>query len=257
MPQINVILWLLLYKIQFKFFPMIEKHKLGNIEFVQRQIAKRIHVRILPHGLKVTMPLTCTEQEAMKFINSKEAIILRKQQLMLDKPAINALQIDENTQLQTLTFLVKALRIDRKDIYFKLKDKVLTIEFPIDTDCKSVKVQKIFWNGINYFLKQEAKRVLPERTKQLALKHGFTLSAVKIQSSKSRWGSCSERKSINLSYYLLLTPAHLVDYVILHELCHTIEMNHSHKFWNLMDKVTDNKSDELKKQLKSFQMPHF
>ena len=167
------------------------------------------------------------------------------------------MQIDENTQLQTLTFLVKALRIERKDIYFKLKDKILTIEFPLATDCKSVKVQKTFWNGINYFLQKEAKRLLPERTKQLAMKYGFTLSSVKIQSSKSRWGSCSQRKSINLSYYLMLTPAHLVDYVILHELCHTVEMNHSHKFWDLMDKVTDNKSDALKNELKSFQMPHF
>ena len=126
------------------FFPMTQKHKLGSIEFIHKQVAKRIHVRILPHGLKVTMPPTCTEQEAMNFINSKEAIILKKQQLMLDKPAVTALQIDENTQLQTLTFLVKALRVERKDIYFKLKDKVLTIEFPIDTDCKSIQVQKIF-----------------------------------------------------------------------------------------------------------------
>ena len=241
----------------FLFSTMTQYSRFGNIEFVYRQNAKRIHVRILPHGLKVSMPFSYTEQDAMNFINSSEAIILKKQQSLLDKPASNALQIDENTQLQTLTFIVKALRIERKDIYFKLKDNILTIEFPIATDCKSVKVQKIFWNGINYFLKQEAKRLLPDRTKQLALKHGFSLSAVKIQSSKSRWGSCSQRKSINLSYYLLLTPAHLVDYVILHELCHTVEMNHSHKFWDLMDKVTDNKSDELKKQLKSFQMPHF
>jgi len=236
---------------------MNQKHKLGTIEFTQKQVAKRIHVRILPHGLKVTMPPTCTEQEAMKFIQSKEAIILKKQQSMLDKPAIHALQIDENTQLQTLTFLVEAQRVERKDIYFKFKDKTLSIEFPLDTDCNSAKVQKIFWNGIDFFLKREAKRLLPDRTKQLALRLGFSFSGVKIQSSKSRWGSCSQHKSINLSCYLLLTPAHLIDYVILHELCHTIEMNHSSKFWNLMDKVTDHKSADLKKQLKSFQMPHF
>lgn len=235
---------------------MTHNSNFGNIEFVYRANAKRIHVRILPHGLKVSMPNNYTEQEAMNFVNSKEAIILKKQQSLLDKPASNALQIDENTQLQTLTFLVKALRIERKDIYFKLKDKVLTIEFPLATDCKSVKVQKIFWNGINYFLKQEAKRLLPDRTKQLAQKHGFSLSAVKIQSSKSRWGSCSQRKSINLSYYLLLTPVHLIDYVILHELCHTKEMNHGVNFWRWMDRVTDNNSKELRAQLKKHHMPN-
>jgi len=62
-------------------------------------------------------------------------------------------------------------------------------------------------------------------------------------------------KSINLSLYLMLLTAPLIDYVILHELCHTKEMNHGIRFWKLMDKVTESKSKELRAQLKKYHMP--
>jgi len=88
----------------------------------------------------------------------------------------------------------------------------------------------------------------------LAQQHGFTLTGVKINNSKTHWGSCTPRKSVNLSLYLMLLPWHLVDYVLLHELCHTIEMNHSEKFWMLMDKVTDNQAIRLRTELKNYHM---
>jgi predicted metal-dependent hydrolase len=243
-----------LFQVQF-LVNMSSETEFGTIEFIRNERSKHIRVRILNTGLKVTLPPRASEAEAMKFINSIRAKIIQKQEKLEIGLEKRNILIDENTNLQTLTFLVESKAVDRKNIYFSLKNSILRIEFPTGTDCKNVKTQEHFWNGISFFLRKEAKRLLPDRTKQLADKFGFKFSDIKIQSSKTRWGSCSQAKSINLSLYLMLLPAHLIDYVILHELCHTKEMNHGDKFWSLMDKVTAGKSKEYRKELKNYHMP--
>jgi len=234
---------------------MLSDAELGTIEFVRNERSKHIRVRILSNGLKVTIPLHGTHDEAMKFINSIRPKLILKQEKLEKSIEKSNILINETTRLQTLTFIVEAKAINRKNIYFSLKNGILSIEFPVGTDCNDPKTQEFFWNGISHFLRKEAKRLLPNRTKQLAARFGFYYLGVKIQSSKTRWGSCSREKNINLSLYLLLLPAYLIDYVILHELCHTKEMNHGDKFWRWMDKVTDAKSKELRKELKNYHMP--
>jgi len=102
-------------------------------------------------------------------------------------------------------------------------------------------------------LRRSAQSVLPAQLAKLALIHGFQYSNLKIRKSRSRWGSCSTKKSINLSFYLMLLPEHLIEYVLLHELCHTIQMNHSPAFWALLDRCTGNKARELRKEIRKYQ----
>lgn len=227
----------------------------GKIEFAKSERAKRIRVRISANGLKVSVPYHSSEKEALGFIFSEQEAICLKQARLKSREKKNPTIVDEETTLHTLTFDVILRKTARHDIYFLLKDGILTIEFPDGKDCRETDYQKQCWNGINYFLRKEAQRLLPGRTKQLAGKFGFYYLSVKIQPSKTRWGSCSRERNINLSYYLMLLPAHLVDYVILHELCHTKEMNHSDKFWAWMDKVTDGQSKSLRAELKKYNMP--
>jgi predicted metal-dependent hydrolase len=101
-------------------------------------------------------------------------------------------------------------------------------------------------------LRKQAKACLPERLHALAAQYGFTYTSLKINKSKGRWGSCSMKKSINLSLFLMTLPPHLIDYVILHELCHTQVMNHSPEFWKLMDEVTGGKAKSLRKELRDY-----
>lgn len=101
-------------------------------------------------------------------------------------------------------------------------------------------------------LRSNAKMILPPRLHQLSVQHGLTYQSLKINGSQSRWGSCSSLGSINLSYYLVLLPPHLIDYVLLHELTHTREMNHSTTFWDLLNRFTQGKALALREEIKKY-----
>ncbi|MCL1937814.1 MAG: M48 family metallopeptidase [Candidatus Azobacteroides sp.] len=106
-------------------------------------------------------------------------------------------------------------------------------------------------------LRQKAEAFLPGELERISKTYGLTYKKLKIRKSKTRWGSCSSKQSISLSFYLVLLPRHLIEYVLLHELCHTIEMNHSSAFWSLLDRYTDGRSKQLKRELSNYRIPAF
>jgi predicted metal-dependent hydrolase len=81
------------------------------------------------------------------------------------------------------------------------------------------------------YLHQLAVQELPPRVAELAARHGINVSRVSVRNQKSRWGSCSRRGTISLNWRLIQTPGFVRDYIILHELAHRRQMNHSDKFW--------------------------
>ncbi|MGN1089385.1 MAG: M48 family metallopeptidase [Huintestinicola sp.] len=97
-----------------------------------------------------------------------------------------------------------------------------------------------------------AKEALVSRTRLLADRMGVQISDIKINSARTRWGSCSSQKVINLSWKLLAADPKLIDYVIVHELCHTIHMNHSPAFWEMVGSVIPDYK-ERRQELKSVQ----
>ena len=82
-----------------------------------------------------------------------------------------------------------------------------------------------------------AKRHLTEKAYALAKEMSVTPSAVKINSAKSRWGSCSSKKSVNFSWMLMMADDDVIDYIVVHELAHIIELNHSPRFWRCVENV--------------------
>jgi len=80
--------------------------------------------------------------------------------------------------------------------------------------------------------KSEAKKYIVPRCEELAQEHGFEFESIRITSAMTRWGSCSSNRTLNFSYRLIMAPADSIDYVIIHELCHLRQMNHSSKFWS-------------------------
>jgi predicted metal-dependent hydrolase len=88
---------------------------------------------------------------------------------------------------------------------------------------------------IQKHLRQLAAQALPKRVMELAGAHGIQVSRISVRNQKSRWGSCSRQGTISLNWRLVQTPIFVRDYIILHELVHRRQMNHSNKFWQAME----------------------
>ncbi len=101
-------------------------------------------------------------------------------------------------------------------------------------------------------LKRKAHAYLPIRIRQLALKHKLSFNKLSLRNSKTRWGSCSVDNNINLNIHLMKLPDELIDYVILHELAHTIHKNHSKNFWDFLSELLGINSKEIDKKLKLY-----
>jgi predicted metal-dependent hydrolase len=219
----------------------------GTVTVRENLKARSVIFRFVAGELKITVPQGCSKSELLKILEKHRSALILK--LAKTKPV---LIFDESTELKTNRFLAKILRTDRADFYFSRKEGVLFIACPKNTDFGRMAVRDMLVKGIERYLKSDAKKFLPLRLKELADERGLKFSEVKINSSKTRWGSCSGRKSINLSFYLMLLPSHLIDYVLLHELTHTLEMNHSPRFWAKLDQFAQCKSNDLKRELRNY-----
>jgi hypothetical protein len=94
--------------------------------------------------------------------------------------------------------------------------------------------------AIQKHLRQLAAQELPARVRELAALHGVEVVRVSVRNQKSRWGSCSRRGTISLNWRLIQTPVAVRDYIILHELAHRRQMNHSEKFWQEVARLCPN-----------------
>jgi len=97
--------------------------------------------------------------------------------------------------------------------------------------------------------KKEAHALVCERVEHFTAIYGFQCNQITIRNQKTRWGSCSRKGNLNFNYKIALLPQRLADYIIVHELCHLGEFNHSKKFWNLVARAMPDHA-ELRKELK-------
>jgi len=88
--------------------------------------------------------------------------------------------------------------------------------------------------------KLAAERFIKTRLVEINKSYNFSFRKVTVKNLKTRWGSCSKTGNLNFSYKLLFLPAEIADYIIVHELCHLKQFNHSPKFWDLVNQIVPN-----------------
>ena len=171
----------------------------------------------------VRSPINAKESEIWAFINAKKEWIIRKKQEMLASIENNKIQLDNQKRINILG---KELIISLDDCKIaKIKEDVLVLP---KTNTQSTLIS---------LLKRELKKHLNLRVQELASRFDFKFKSVSITSATTCWGSCGGGNSLNFTYKLALCPLPVIDYIIIHELCHTKVKNHSTQFWAEVGKI--------------------
>lgn len=196
--------------------------------------AKYIRIKLSNTGeLSVIVPNKRALKKAHQFIKSKTGWI-EKQLLKVSVEPVQAIPDSLYLALLNEFWLIETIATDTSSVSLEEKpDFTLRLEGCIDNIDLVKKV-------INLWCKNKCRKLFNSMLENIAEEYGFHYKRLSIRSQKTRWGSCSSSKSINLNSKLLFMPEDVVRYVMIHELCHTIEMNHSSRFWKLVEECDPN-----------------
>ncbi len=214
----------------------------GPVLIQKKKGTKRVSVRIDHDGNpKVTLPYFAPYKFAYEFVESRKEWIMDH---ATSTPLISDGSIIGNQ------FRINLQTTAGEKYRHKLKDNSITISIPASAVAGSDQAQEHIRAKIIESLRSVAKKDFPKRIRQLSETLGLEFNNLTIKKTHSRWGSCSRGQNINLSLYLAQLDQSLVEYVMIHELCHTKHLNHSKSFWTLVEKCEPNHK-ELRKTLKS------
>lgn len=225
--------------------------QIGNVLFRKNKRSKNVSIAIRPmKGVIVNLPCFLSYRVALSIVEKKRTWILSHLPT-IEKIEQKATIFNENTLFSTKYRRLLIDKHSKEKILTKITPDSILIKYPENINVQSIAVQKIIRDTVVKTLRLEAKEYLTRRTIQLAEKHQFKFKNIFIKNNKTLWGSCSGQNNINLNLHLMRLPDHLIDYVIIHELCHTIEKNHGTRFWKLMDTILGD-SKKISKELKSY-----
>ena len=216
----------------------------GMIRITVNRCARRIIMRADSGCIRMTVPPLATNKDIEKALATHGDKLKRMQSTA--KPRC----IDCNYSIGEGSFRITLEEYKGKNFMWVHNGATHTLMCPEYTDYN--KIQEWLQRVVKNAIQEKAKNVLPPRLASLAKRHGFRYTGCSVRNSHSRWGSCSGKGSISLSMYLVLLPDELIEYVLLHELCHTVEMNHGERFWALLDKACHCNSREIRAKLKKY-----
>jgi len=205
---------------------IITDEEFGEIVVKKRSLAKTVSLKIAPDGrIQITIPPYAPLLAAKALIKTS-----RKQIRELVSQYREKLSYTENRQIGKSHNLL--IQTTAKPSSVKIVGTQILAKINEAESVESAANQQLIRSKILAALRKEAKSYLPRRLSFLAKEHGFSFARSKITHSSSRWGSCSSSGTISLNIGMMNLPFELIDYVIIHELCHTRHMNHSMKFWD-------------------------
>ncbi len=221
----------------------------GHIVVKSRRNVRNIIFRVKDGKLHITAsPYTDTSTIRNSIDRKRDSI--RK---LLSKATTNYLQPGDVVYTHDFILIVESGSVDIIRCH-KEENRVIVTLPPLD-DYNNEYIQKSIGRLVRPHLQHAAKRYLPERIAYLAHTTGNHYADVTISHGLKRLGTCNTKGEISLSYHLMCLPDRLIDYVILHELAHLHELNHSRRFHLICDNYCNGNEKILEKELKQFKFP--
>ena len=198
------------------------------LRFIRNHRARRYVLRLRPDGTaRITIPRGGSETIARQFAAKNIAWLQRQMERVAARPVGNtAWSVGSEIYFRGEPVLIAAGEGEGANI-IHFADQTLRVT-SLEQDCRPV---------IERHLHRLATVELPPRVFHFAQLHSLIVQRVTVRNQKSRWGSCSRRGTISLNWRLMQAPGFVADYIILHELMHLRQMNHSPQFWQEVELV--------------------
>jgi predicted metal-dependent hydrolase len=223
--------------------PVIDDKEFGPITVRRSERSSSIRISTAPNGtLRISAP-TYTPLFMVRRVIAGSRAELRS--LLEKRPALTVQDgMDLGKSHHLLVRPGSPLGVSRRG-------QTVLLTLPDTFGLDDPAVVELMRRHIAATLRREAKQYLPRRLETLARQHGFDYAKVRFSHAGSRWGSCNHNRVISLNIGLMNLPFELIDYVLIHELAHTKELNHSKAFWALV-KAADPAYEDRRRLLKSY-----
>lgn len=210
---------------------VIQDEEFGSITIRRSTKATQVRIRVAPNGtlrasLPVYAPMFLVKRLLKNSRNQLRELLKNNEGSLLFS---DGMQIGKSHSLIIRNSSVSSPQVQRSGLQ-------IIASIPLEAAPSHPSVQQAIRKEAITALRLEAKKYLPRRLQLLAERHGFTYSNVRFSHASGRWGSCNSNGVISLNIALMKLPFELIDYVLIHELSHTKELNHSRAFWQLVEK---------------------
>jgi predicted metal-dependent hydrolase len=208
--------------------PTIQDEEFGKITIRRSAKATQVRLRVAPDGtLRASLPMYAPLFLVKRLVASSRTEL--RDLLTQSHPNV---AFEDGMQIGKSHTLI--VRPSSGVLKTNLRGQQIIVSLPEGMDLQDQEVTRVIRDGVIAALRVEAKNYLPRRLSFLAEKMGYSYTKVRFSHASGRWGSCSSEGTISLNIALMKLPFELIDYVLVHELAHTHEMNHSPAFWELV-----------------------
>lgn len=216
---------------------------IGDVVFQKRRGTRSIKIHIRGSEVRVTMPHWIAYSQAKSFVLTRKEWI--NENVKPKSTVSHGAYIGKKHQLLIKPSTIQTIRT-------KVTDNEIIVSVPDGTDPDDHALQQKLSKAAEKALKHEAEKLIAPRLHDLSIEHDLPFKQVSFKKLQSRWGSCDRQKNIIINSYLIQLPWPLIDYVLIHELSHTIHPNHSANFWAQVESCLPDYK-ERRKQMKNYQ----